>query len=67
MTLSRSAFHQQYHQQAQAKAAELFAHNPVLQGAWLNWVAGQLYGLKPAEYANMVRRELERLQSASHA
>ena len=67
MPLSRSAFHQQYHQQAQAKAAELFAHKPVLQGAWLNWVAGQLYGLKPAEYANMVRRELERLQSASHA
>lgn len=69
MTLSRSAFHQQYRQQAQAqaKAAELFAHKPVLQGAWLNWVAEQLYGLKPAEYANMVRRELERLQSASHA
>ena len=67
MTLSRSAFHQQHHQQAHAKAAELFAQKPVLQGAWLNWVAGQLYGLKPAEYANMVRRELERLQSASHA
>lgn len=65
MTLTRSEFHQQHHSQAHAKAAELLARRPVLQGAWLNWVAGQLYGLKPAEYANMVRRELEQLQSAT--
>jgi hypothetical protein len=28
---------------------------------WLPWVASELYRLSPAEYAAMVRRELERL------
>jgi hypothetical protein len=32
-----------------------------LQAGWLSWVAGELYQLKPAEYAAMVRRELQRL------
>ncbi|MEB0205385.1 hypothetical protein [Pseudomonas sp. CCC3.1] len=62
MTATRSEFHQQYLAQAQAKAAELFAQQPVLKSAWLTWVAGQLYTLRPAEYASMVRRELQRLQ-----
>lgn len=30
-------------------------------GRWLDWVAGQLYLLRPPEYAAMVRRELQRL------
>lgn len=65
MTIARSEFHQQHLEQAKAKAAELFARRPVLKGAWLTWVAGQLYTLRPAEYASMVRRELQRLQAAS--
>lgn len=63
MTRSRSEFHQQHREQARTQAAELFAQRDVLQGAWLNWVAVQLYTLRPAEYANMVRRELEHLQA----
>ena len=64
MTLTRHAFHQQHLEQARAQAAELFAQKAVLQGAWLNWCAGQLYSLRPAEYASMVRRELEQLQTS---
>ncbi|WP_300726581.1 hypothetical protein [Pseudomonas sp.] len=63
MTPSRSEFHQQHQEQALARAAELYAQRAVLQGAWLNWVAVQLYTLRPAEYASMVRRELAKLQA----
>ncbi|MFC6339784.1 hypothetical protein GIR22_15745 [Pseudomonas sp. CCM 7891] len=63
MSLDRAQFHQQHLAQAQATAAELFARKSGLQGAWLNWVASQLYGLRPAEYASMVRRELQRLHN----
>ncbi|WP_104912090.1 hypothetical protein [Pseudomonas sp. LG1D9] len=62
MSDGRALFHQQHQAQAQAKAAELLARKDDLQGAWLNWVASQLYALRPAEYASMVRRELQRLQ-----
>jgi len=34
----------------------------LLQG-WLSWVAAELYALKPAAYAQMVRRELQRLHN----
>lgn len=61
MSEGRALFHQQHQAQAQAKAAELLARKDELQGAWLNWVASQLYALRPAEYASMVRRELRRL------
>ncbi|WP_178110068.1 hypothetical protein [Pseudomonas sp. FSL R10-1350] len=67
MTLTRSEFHQQHLEQAQTKAAELFARRTDLKGAWLGWVAGQLYSLSPAEYASMVRRELQRLQEGMPA
>ena len=63
MTVSRSQFHRQHGQQARAKAAQLFAQKPLMQGGWLTWVAAQLYMLGPAEYASMVRRELEHLQT----
>jgi hypothetical protein len=36
-----------------------------MQGAWLGWVASQIYTLRPAEYAAMVRRELQSLQEKS--
>jgi hypothetical protein len=61
MSEGRALFHQQHQVQAQAKAAELLARKDDLQGAWLSWVASQLYALRPAEYASMVRRELQRL------
>ena len=61
MSEGRALFHQQHQAQAQAKAAELLARKDDLQGAWLSWVASQLYALRPAEYASMVRRELQRL------
>jgi hypothetical protein len=63
MNLGRAQFHEQHRLDAQAIAARLFARKSELQGAWLNWVAGQLYELKPAEYASMVRRELQRLNN----
>jgi hypothetical protein len=65
MSLTRADFHQQNQASAQAKARQLFEHKAVMQGAWLSWVASQLYALRPAEYAGMVRRELMRLQEIS--
>lgn len=67
MTVNRARFHEQHAQGAQAEAQRLFAQKPVLQGAWLNWVASQVYVLRPAEYASMVRRELQRLQDSSES
>ncbi|MBV7566098.1 hypothetical protein D9M71_109740 [compost metagenome] len=65
MTLTRADFHEQNLASAQDEARRLFEHKPLLQGAWLNWVASQLYQLQPAPYASMVRRELTRLQETS--
>lgn len=65
MTLTRADFHEQNLASAQDEAQRLFGQKTVLQGAWLNWVASQLYQLQPAEYASMVRRELMRLQEIS--
>ena len=65
MTQTRADFHEQNHAGAQAEALRLFEQKTVLQGAWLNWVASQLYALRPAEYASMVRIELARVQETS--
>ena len=65
MSQPRADFHEQNLASAQAEAQRLFGQKDVLQGAWLNWVASQLYTLRPAEYASMVRRELARLQEIS--
>lgn len=65
MSLTRADFHQQNQASARAEAQRLFEHKAVLQGAWLNWVASELYKLRPAEYASMVRRELAHLQETS--
>ncbi|MFZ3182752.1 MAG: hypothetical protein WA173_01225 [Pseudomonas sp.] len=58
---SRAAFHQQHQLRAEAEALRLLAAKPQLGGRWLAWVAGELYALSPAPFAQMVRRELERL------
>ncbi|WP_338807478.1 hypothetical protein V8U11_14125 [Pseudomonas chlororaphis] len=60
--MSRAEFHQQHLARARTEAQRLFEQKAVLQGAWLAWVASQLYVLKPAAYASMVRRELQHLQ-----
>lgn len=65
MTQARADFHEQNLASAQDDARRLFGQKTILQGAWLNWVASQLYQLQPAEYASMVRRELMRLQETS--
>jgi hypothetical protein len=65
VSLPRADFHQQHQASAQAEALRLFEHKAVLQGAWLNWVASQIYALQPAAYASMVRRELALLQENS--
>ena len=65
MTLSRADFHEQNQASAHAEAQRLLAQKAVLQGAWLSWVASQIYLLRPAAYASMVRRELARLQEPS--
>ncbi|TFF38699.1 hypothetical protein [Pseudomonas sp. RIT623] len=64
MSESRADFHRQYQAQANQEAERLLARRDALQGAWLDWVAGELYRLKPAPYAAMVRRELQRLSQA---
>ena len=64
-TVSRADFHLQNLDSAREEAQRLFAAKAELQGAWLGWVASQIYALRPAEYASMVRRELQRLQEIS--
>ena len=61
--MSRSAFHQQHAARASAEAERLLQQRASLGPRWLTWVAGELYQLKPAEYAAMVRRELQRLNT----
>lgn len=58
---SRAAFHQANQARADAEAQRLFAAKTERGGAWLSWVAAELYALTPAAYAQMVRRELQRL------
>ncbi|AYC33140.1 hypothetical protein D3880_12605 [Pseudomonas cavernae] len=59
--MSRAEFHQQHQQRAIAEAERLLAERARLQGRWLDWVAAELYALRPPAFASMVRRELERL------
>ncbi|MFJ2457903.1 hypothetical protein ACIOVC_05035 [Pseudomonas neuropathica] len=63
--MSRADFHAQNLDTAREEAQRLFAAKAQLQGAWLNWLAAQIYQLRPAEYASMVRRELQSLQEKS--
>ena len=57
---SRAAYHREYQARAEAEAQRLLARKAELQGSWLPWVAQELYQLSPPEFANMVRRELQR-------
>jgi hypothetical protein len=63
--VSRADFHLQNLDSARDEARRLFDAKAELKGAWLGWVASQIYALQPAEYASMVRRELQRLQEMS--
>ncbi|MFJ2485506.1 hypothetical protein [Pseudomonas sp. NPDC087639] len=63
--MSRADFHSQNLDSARDEARRLFAAKAELQGAWLGWVAAQIYTLRPAEYASMVRRELQSMQEKS--
>lgn len=59
--VTRAEFHRQHQAGAVAEAERLLARREELQGAWLSWVAGELYRLGPPPYVAMVRRELQRL------
>ncbi|MFR0690104.1 hypothetical protein ACLUTX_11955 [Enterobacterales bacterium AE_CKDN230030158-1A_HGKHYDSX7] len=61
--MSRADYHLEHAQRAEAEARRLLAERDRLGGRWLPWVAGELYRLNPPHYANMVRRELERLSA----
>ncbi|MBC9000223.1 hypothetical protein IAI51_27215 [Pseudomonas sp. N40(2020)] len=63
--MSRADFHSQNLDSARDEARRLFAAKAELQRAWLGWVAAQIYTLRPAEYASMVRRELQSMQEKS--
>ncbi|WP_166217633.1 hypothetical protein [Pseudomonas atagonensis] len=65
--MSRADFHSQNLDNAREAARRLFAAKADMQGAWLGWVASQIYTLRPAEYASMVRRELQSLQEKSES
>ena len=60
---SRAALHQANQSRAEAEAQRLLAAKAELGARWLSWVAAELYTLKPAAYAQMVRRELQRLNT----
>ncbi len=61
--MSRSQFHQQHAARAEAEARRLLAQRAELGACWLDWVAAELYQLTPPEFAAMVRRELQRLNT----
>ncbi|MFP0197989.1 hypothetical protein ACKJSM_22815 [Pseudomonas sp. PHC1] len=63
--MSRADFHLQNLDSARDEAHRLFAAKAQLKGAWLGWVASRIYALQPAEYASMVRRELQSLREMS--
>ena len=60
---SRAEFHQANQARAEAEAQRLLAAKAQLGGRWLAWVASELYALTPSSYAQMVRRELQRLSA----
>lgn len=62
---SRAEFHQANQARAEAEAQRLLAAKAELGARWLSWIAAELYALKPATYAQMVRRELQRLSEHS--
>lgn len=64
--MGRADFHQQHAERARAEAMRLLAARETLGPRWLGWVAGELYHLSPAEFAAMVRRELQQ-QAAGDA
>ncbi|QRY82228.1 hypothetical protein JVX91_14375 [Pseudomonas sp. PDNC002] len=59
--MSRAEYHEEHALRAEADARRLLAEREALGARWLPWVATELYRLSPPHYANMVRRELERL------
>ena len=61
--MGRSQFHQQHAARAEAEARRLLAQRAELGARWLDWVAAELYQLTPPEFAAMVRRELQRLNT----
>ncbi|MCY1272973.1 hypothetical protein D9M68_239850 [compost metagenome] len=62
--VSRRQFHQEHAERARLEALRLLEQRDARGSGWLAWVATELYQLKPSEFANMVRRELERLSAA---
>lgn len=61
--MSRSQFHQQHAARAEAEARRLLDQRASLGARRLDWVAAELYQLTPPEFAAMVRRELQRLNT----
>lgn len=61
--MSRAGFHQQHAADAEAEARRLLAERARLGARWLDWVAAELYRLSPPEYAAMVRRALQQLNT----
>ena len=60
-SLNRAQLHQDSAEKAKAEATRLWEQRAAMGSHWFNWVATELYLLKPAPYASMVRRELERI------
>ncbi|MBD1554319.1 hypothetical protein [Pseudomonas typographi] len=50
---------------AKADAARLIAEKPRRKGKWAEWVRAELEQMAPAEYANMVRSEVNKLMAAA--
>lgn len=50
---------------AKAEAARLTGEKAKRKGRWAEWVRGELDGMSPPEYANMVRAEVNKLMAAA--
>lgn len=58
--MSRQQYHAEHAARAISEARRLLDQRATLGSRWMAWVATELYQLSPPEFANMVRRELER-------
>lgn len=50
---------------SKAEAARLIGEKAKRKGRWAEWVRGELDGMSPPEYANMVRAEVNKLMAAA--
>jgi len=52
---------------AKGEAARLIAEKPRRKGKWAEWVRGELDGMSPPEFNQLVRSEVNKMMAAASA